>query len=105
MEKRASQRVPVRIEIQCCNIDCYGIIANLSANGIFIESKKITFPLESQFELCIPLKKDPLTVRVKINRITKSNGDHDGIGVEVLDPPQKYLELVDILNIALKNRN
>jgi hypothetical protein len=105
MEKRAFQRVPVRIEFQCCNIDFYGIIANLSANGIFIKSKKITFPLESQFDICIPLKKNPLNVRVKINRITQSNGYYNGIGVEVLEPPRKYLELVNSLNITLKNRN
>ncbi len=105
MEKRAFQRVPVRIEFQCCNIDCYGIITNLSANGIFIKSNKITFPLESQFELCIPLKKNPLNVRVKINRITKSSGYYDGIGVEVLGHPQKYLELVCRLKVSLKYRN
>jgi hypothetical protein len=105
MEKRASQRLPVRIEFQCCNIDYYGIIANVSANGIFIESKKITFPLESQFEICIPLKNNPLNVRVKINRITKSNGCYDGIGVEVLGHPQKYLKLVNRLNFSLKYRD
>ena len=105
MEKRVFQRVPVRIEFQCCNIDCYGIITNLSANGIFIESRKITFPLEYQFEICIPLKKNPLNVRVKINRITKSKGHYDGIGVEVLGHPQKYLELVCRLKVAHKNRN
>lgn len=105
MEKRAFQRLPVRIEFQCCNINCYGIIRNLSANGIFIESKKITFPLESQFEICFPLKTDPLNVRVKVNRITKSNGYYDGIGVEVLGKQKKYLELVCRLKVALKNRN
>jgi hypothetical protein len=66
----------------------------MSANGMFIVSKKIRFPLESQFVICIPLKVRDLNVHVKINRITKSNGYYNGIGVEILDPPKKYLETV-----------
>lgn len=105
MEKRVFQRVPVRIEFNCCDIDCYGFITNLSASGIFMESKNINFPLESQFEICIPRKKYPLNIRVRIKRITKSNEYYDGLGVEVLEPSHKYLELVYSLKGTLHQKN
>jgi len=99
LEKRAPQRIPVRIEFHCCNIDCFGTIMNLSASGMFIKSKKIKFPIESQFEISIPLKDNLLSVHVKINRITNTNGYYDGIGIELVNPSRKYLDFISTLVI------
>lgn len=98
---RACERIPARIDFSCCDIDCFGTITNISANGMFIRSQKMSFPFDSQFEICITLKEEVLKVCVKVNRITKSSGYYDGIGVELLNPTQKYLELVDSLKSAL----
>ena len=103
MDKRAFKRIPAIIECHCCNIVCFGTITDLSENGMFIKSEKISLPLESEFEVCIPLKEEVLNVRVKVNRITKSSGHYDGIGVELLNLPQKYLEFVDRLKAAGKS--
>ncbi len=103
LEKRACERIPARINFNCCNIDCFGTITNLSAKGMFIRSQKMSFPFESQFEICIPLKEEMLKICVKVNRLTKSIGYYDGIGVELLNPPQRYLEFVSKLHFGSKS--
>ncbi len=100
MEKRVFKRIPASIEFNCNNIDRYGTITNLSANGMFIKSQKISFPLDSQLNVFIALKDDVLNLRVKIKRITKLNGYYDGLGVKILNLPKKYLELLIKLNIG-----
>ena len=104
MKKRAFERIPTDLESRCFNIDNFGTVTNLSENGIFIKSKNINFPLNSQFEISFQLKKERLKVPVKISRITKSNGYYDGIGVELIKQPQKYLKTVKRLRYALKNQ-
>jgi hypothetical protein len=98
-EKRAFQRIPATIDFSCCKISCFGTITNLSVNGMFITSNNINFPFESQFEICIPLKNELLDVRVRIKRFTKSSGYYDGIGVELVNPPRKYMDLMSKLAI------
>jgi hypothetical protein len=97
MEKRISGRIPIRIEIHCCNVHYFGTITNISANGMYIKSKQISFPLASQFEICIPLNGNELKVHVKISRITKSNGYYDGMGVEILNPSRNYFDFINCL--------
>ena len=98
MEKRDFKRIPARIEFNCNNIDYYGTITNLSANGMFIKSQKINFPLDSQLNVFIALQDDVLNLQVKIKRITKSNGYYDGLGVTLVNLPKKYLKLLIKLN-------
>jgi len=71
---------------------------------MFIKSQKIEFPLDMQFEIAIPAKDETLNIPVKVNRLTKSNGFYDGMGVELLEQPQKYLKQIKRLRLALKNR-
>jgi hypothetical protein len=97
MEKRISSRKPVRIEIHCFDIHYFGTVTNISASGMYIRSKQISFPLASQFDVRIPLKGNELKVHVRICRITKSNGYYDGMGVEILSPSPKYSDFIDCL--------
>jgi hypothetical protein len=94
MEKRAFKRIPANLEFHCFNINNYGTVTNISEKGMFIESHNITFPLEIQFEISISAKEEKLNIPVKVIRITKSNGYYDGIGVELLGQPQKYLNIL-----------
>jgi hypothetical protein len=101
MEKRAFERMPVTIECHCCNTEYFGTLVDLSEKGMFIRSQKIRFPLESEFDILIPLNEDMLNVRVKVNRLIKSNDYYyDGMGVELLNPPTKYLEFLINLNLG-----
>jgi hypothetical protein len=102
MEKRDFSRKPLFLEVHCCNREYFGTVINLSEKGMFIKSQKIDFPFVLQFELSISLKDKTFKVPVKVNRVTKSNGYYDGLGVEVVNPPKDYLDLVDSLNSTRK---
>jgi len=104
MEKRTFKRIPTDLEFHCLNINNFGTVKNISEKGMFITSQKITFPLEMQFEISISAKEETLNVPVKANRITKSNGYYDGMGLELLQQPQKYLKHINRLKLSLKNR-
>jgi hypothetical protein len=43
----------------------------------------------------VPWNKKILTVPVKTIRVDKADETYNGIGVEILDPPEKYLDIVD----------
>lgn len=105
MKKRVSERIPANLECRCFNKDNFGTVTNISENGMFLKSKHITFPLDIKFYVSIPLNKKTLNIPVKVNRITKSNGYYDGIGVELLKQPHNYLKYISRLRFALRNRN
>ena len=64
---------------------------------MFINSE-IYFPIQSEFEMLVLLKEDVLRVPVKIARIVKTGDSYEGMGVEILNLPKKYLEHVIRLN-------
>ena len=94
MNKRAYKRTLADLEFSCFDEDNFGTVKNLSENGMFITSEKISFHLESQFKISIPFKSKKLKIPVKVRRITKSNGYYDGIGVELFKPNKKYFTFV-----------
>ncbi len=104
MNKRTYKRTLADLEFRCFDEDNFGTVKNLSENGMFITSKKISFPLESQFKISFPFKGKKLKIPVKISRITKSNGYYDGIGVELLKPNQKYLTFVHELKGSIQDK-
>ena len=104
IEKRAFDRIPVNLEFHGFNMYYFGTVTNLSEEGMFIRSQKINFPLDVQFEVSIPLKHETLNVPVKVKRVTKSIGYYDGIGVELMKQPYKYIKLIRRLKLALRNR-
>ena len=105
MNKRAFDRTPADLELRCFDEDNFGTVKNLSENGMFITSKKIRFPLESQFKILFPYNGKKLKIHVKISRITKSNSYYDGIGVELLKPNQKYFTFVNELKGSKQDKN
>jgi hypothetical protein len=98
MEKRAFERIPLNLHINhiCDDLLHTGTITNCSEKGMYI-STKVIFPCDPQFEILIPLKKDVLKVFVKITRLEKTGDVYDGMGVELLNPPQNYLDFVNSL--------
>jgi hypothetical protein len=61
---------------------------------MYISTDQICFPLDAEFELILNIEAAILSVPVKIRRITRTADRYDGIGVELLNPPQKYLEFI-----------
>ena len=96
MQRRAFERVSSSIEVKffCSGTDYNGIITNLSENGMFISTRKMCFPFDSQFEIHLPLKNEVMNVAVRVSRITKSADIFDGIGVELINPSREYLEFI-----------
>ena len=103
MERRAFNRIPTYLFVKffCRDSLSYGIVKNLSENGMYIDTG-MCLPLESNFEILIPTSnEETLNVLVKFKRLVKTAGFYDGIGVELLNPPDNYLEFVARLRAAL----
>ncbi|HDY87644.1 MAG TPA: PilZ domain-containing protein [bacterium] len=101
MEKRASKRVTEKLPVRFPGHNTFysGTVTDLSETGMFISSE-LYFPMKSEFEMLVLLKEDVLRVPVKITRIVKTGDMYEGMGVELLDLPKKYLEHVIRLNVA-----
>ncbi len=102
MKKRAYKRIPTSINARffCDGLFYPGTVTNLSENGMCIHTR-VCFPIDSMFDVLIPMKKEVLNVPVKISRIEKTEDFCDTMGVEVLNSPENYLEFVDNLRFAL----
>lgn len=102
MARRTSWRIPIRMNVRCCigNNVSSGTVTNLSENGMFIDTEETCFSEDSQFEVTISLKKEDMRLSVKIIRSVKINS-HFGMGVEILNPPQKYTDFVENLLFVL----
>ena len=120
--KRTLQRMPANIKISYIHQhlgfrkNLYnGTIKNLSEKGMFISINN-EFPPNSKIELVIPVKETFLGISIKkqyiyipfniISIVWKgalSNDSCDGIGIELSNPPQCYLDFVGSLNLFSKD--
>ncbi len=64
-------------------------------------SKEVNFPLKTQLEILIPVKEEILKVFAEVRNFTKSGHVYNGIGVELINPPQNYIEFINSLKTAL----
>ena len=100
MKKRAFERIPVDFEVRlpCGNMFYSGTVLNLSEKGMFISTKRI-YPVDSI--LNIQMEKETVYLLARVKSFKKTDGNSDGIGVEILNPPQNYLEFVSSLKASL----
>lgn len=103
MQRRTYKRIhsDIKVKFSCDNLDYSGTVNNLSENGMFISTYDMCFPFDSRFEVVLPLDEIIINIPVKVSRITKTNSSYDGIAVEILDPPEKYLEYISNLRASL----
>jgi len=94
MGRRFSDRINVNIDFYCHDLECFSTILNLSGNGMLISSDNINFPLKSNFIINIPLQKEEVEIGVRVTRLLKTHGYSDGMGVELINPPDKYMSFV-----------
>ena len=101
MDKRTANRISINLFVTfpCRRTYVSGFATNLSENGMFINAE-MSFPVKSQFELLIPLKEEAVKVPVKIVRLEKSRKGYQGMGVQIMGRPPKYLELIRKLNFS-----
>ena len=102
MQRRAFERIPVEFKVRyfCGDTPCNGTVTNLSENGMFIDTT-IDFPFDSNFEIVLPLHDEVMKISATIKRVVKSKGAYNGMGVELVNPPENYLQLVNELKLAL----
>ncbi len=100
MEKRAHDRIPVSIEFHCLDMEYFGTVTDISENGMFIKSEKISFPLRMEFNITIPCGTRIYNLPIKVKRMTKSGSVYDGLGVELTNQPQDFLEFISLLRLT-----
>ena len=99
-ERRSSERFPSNLEARFFygNMIYTGKVINFSKNGMFI-STKVPFPLNSEFIVVILLDNQTAKIPIKVRRKVSKEGDYysrmnNGVGIELLDAPQSYLNYV-----------
>ena len=100
MQRRAFERIPVDLKVRyfCGDASCHGTVTDLSENGMFIDTT-LDFPFQSNFELILPLNDELLKMSAMIKRVVKDNGVYKGMGIEILAPPESYLQFVNELRL------
>jgi hypothetical protein len=95
MERRTGKRVPVTREVILYSDreKRSAVLTNCSERGMYIKTR-ISYPFDNAYKVFIPEKNSFLQVPVKVIRIDRSGPAYDGMGVELLSLPQKYLEFV-----------
>ena len=95
MEYRRSTRISqnLKVAVPCCNKLYAGTVSDFSENGMLIDSE-IGIPINSRFELILPIDKEILKIHAVYRRLVKNGVKNNGMGIELLYPPQKYLDFV-----------
>jgi hypothetical protein len=101
MQRRASERILVDFKVRyfCGDTAWNGTVINLSEDGMFIDTT-IDFPFDTNFELVLPLNDEVMKISAIIKRVVKNNDIYKGMGVELANPPENYLQLVSELRLA-----
>ncbi len=100
MKKRAFERIPSNViaKFFCSNTIYYGVLTNLSENGMCFKTvmhlPSESIPPGSGIKLFIHLKREGLEIPVKVIRIAKTGGFCDTMGVELLEQPSDYVEFI-----------
>lgn len=103
MARRSTWRIPIRLNVtlNCGNRLSTGTVTNISEKGMFISAEATGLSEDSQFDISIPLKEGVVRVPGKLVRLSKINGGYNGLGVELMDPPQKYIDFIEDLLFVL----
>ena len=104
--QREFERVPsnFKVRFSCFHTDYTGTVINISENGMFIKTGKMSFPFDSTLEILVHLKHKIFKVPVEVSRMTKSKDHYDGPGVKLLDTPGDYLDLLNTYMLIHKNK-
>lgn len=97
MGVRIFDRIPVLIKVTLNSktTTCPGTIVNLSETGMFIRTDKMPLLADPEVEITIPLENENIRVLGRLIRRENILDYYQGIGVEVVNPPTKYLNFLD----------
>ena len=104
IENRAFERISTNIWTGIMhsseNIICSGIMKNCSEKGMYIRGCCL-FLFDYKSEILIPLEKEILRVPIKVTRAVMKGNIYEGIGVEILNSSQDFIEFVHSLKATL----
>ena len=99
-EKRAYRRIPADLQARVLygNLIYSGKVTDISENGMFINTK-MNFPVNAVFLLIVLVNDSVIKVPIKVKRTVRYEKDYSensssGIGVELVNTPQRYLDYV-----------
>ena len=106
MEKRRSKRVTVNLKAEriSCTDNCSVFIENISESGISIlttNNKTNEYVLGSEIDLELELATGEminLNCNVKWAYNNSPQEKTNNVGLEIIDPPQKYIDFLKSLN-------
>lgn len=103
MSKRAYRRIPASMLVKFihCGSMCYGIVTNISENGMCIRSG-FCLPRDTETMLVIPLKDKNIEVLAEVKWVEKTSSFYDSMGVALSAPPDKYSQIVENIKVADK---
>ena len=98
MKKRTVDRIPANLEAKFSWSEKInsGTVADLSENGMLINTRMCP-PVRANFDVFISLEEDILKVPVKVCRLVRKGRLPDAVGVEISNPPRRYLDFIDSL--------
>ena len=101
MEKRVNKRIEANQEIiySSDKTKRYGTLVNCSERGMYIKPT-ISFPVNSVYEIRIPLKRELLRIPGRVVRVEKSGDCYDGFGLELMKFPKNYLKYLIKLDLV-----
>jgi hypothetical protein len=108
MKKREYERISSNMQVNYFynNAMYTGTVTNLSKNGMYIKTEaslpfkskfEVLIPFKSKIDIIIPLEDEVMEVPVKVRRLVKEDGHYEGMGVELSNPSQDYLEFLNKL--------
>ena len=98
MKKRSVERILADFEARFLWHDTVnsGTLVDLSENGMLITTAACP-PMRARFEVTIPLEDEVLKIPVKVRRVVKKENVYEAVGLEVINPPRRYLEFIGAL--------
>jgi hypothetical protein len=100
MEKRAWKRVPAKVQADFFygKTMYTGIVTNISKKGMYIKTE-MCLPSDSKFEMLLPFMDEVLKVPVKVSRSERTGSAYKGMGVEILDSFNGYMDFFNSLEV------
>ncbi len=95
-EKRDCREMQMEIQARLFfgNLLSLGTSTEASKHCMCINTR-YRFPLHSWINLLIPFNKDIVNIPCEISGFSKIDSLHDTMSIEILNPPEEYLELVN----------
>ena len=100
MEKRVTKRIKANKEIIFASDKTkrFGLLMNCSEKGMYIRPS-ISTPVNMNYEVRIPLKKEMLRIPGRVVRIEKNGDVYEGFGLELMQLPKNYLKYLIKLDL------